>query len=272
MRAGAAASPAAKLRVGDTDVLALSRHALYEFRGRKVCYIAQSAAAAFNPARRIMAQVIEGALIHGLMKREAAEAKAVELFRALQLPEPERIGERFPHQVSGGQLAAAARGDGADHRSGASGPRRADHRARRDDADRGAARLQAGGARARRDGALCLARSRGGGADRRPCRRAARRADAGGGGDGAADRGTRARIHGKPARRRFARDAGRARAGGGGAPAARDRGACRRLWRARPFGRAGGAGARGDRPCDPAGHGLRRRSANRVRGRPRSRG
>ncbi len=95
---------AAKLRVGGTDVLGLSRHALYEFRGRKVCYIAQSAAAAFNPARRIMAQVIEGALIHGLMKREAAEAKAVELFRALQLPEPERIGARFPHQVSGGQL------------------------------------------------------------------------------------------------------------------------------------------------------------------------
>ncbi|HTU55549.1 MAG TPA: ATP-binding cassette domain-containing protein, partial [Acetobacteraceae bacterium] len=95
---------AAKLRVGDIDVLGLSRRALFEFRGRKVCYIAQSAAAAFNPARRIMAQVIEGALIHGLMKREAAEAKAVGLFRALQLPEPERIGARFPHQVSGGQL------------------------------------------------------------------------------------------------------------------------------------------------------------------------
>ncbi len=95
---------AATLRVGGTDVLGLSRRALARFRGRHVCYIAQSAAAAFNPARRIMAQVIEGALIHGLMKREAAEAKAITLFRALQLPEPEWIGSRFPHQVSGGQL------------------------------------------------------------------------------------------------------------------------------------------------------------------------
>ena len=95
---------AARLRVGGTDVLALSRRALADFRGRKVCYIAQSAAAAFNPARRIMAQVIEGALIHGLMTRAAAEAKAVGLFRALALPDPEGIGTRFPHQVSGGQL------------------------------------------------------------------------------------------------------------------------------------------------------------------------
>ncbi len=95
---------AARLRVGGTDVLALPRRALADFRGRNVCYIAQSAAASFNPARRVMAQVIEGALIHGLMPRAAAEAKAVELFRALALPDPEGIGHRFPHQVSGGQL------------------------------------------------------------------------------------------------------------------------------------------------------------------------
>ncbi len=102
-RAGCRIS-ATRLRVGGTDVLGLSRRALAGFRGRNVCYIAQSAAAAFNPARRIMAQVIEGALIHGLMKRAAAEAKAIGLFRALALPDPEGIGARFPHQVSGGQL------------------------------------------------------------------------------------------------------------------------------------------------------------------------
>jgi peptide/nickel transport system ATP-binding protein len=93
-----------RLRVAGTDVLALSRRELADLRGRKVCYIAQSAAAAFNPARRIMAQVIEGALIHRLMGRAEAEAKAVALFQALALPDPEHVGARFPHQVSGGQL------------------------------------------------------------------------------------------------------------------------------------------------------------------------
>ncbi|MGF6696090.1 peptide/nickel transport system ATP-binding protein [Paraburkholderia sp. MM5496-R1] len=92
------------IRVGDTDVLGLSPKALAGLRGRKVAYIAQSAAAAFNPARPLMDQVIESALIHGTLSKRAARAKAVELFRALALPEPETIGRRYPHQVSGGQL------------------------------------------------------------------------------------------------------------------------------------------------------------------------
>ncbi len=93
-----------RVRVGATDVLALPAAALPRFRGRTVTYIPQSAAAAFNPSRRLLAQVVEGARIHGLMPRAEAERKAVELFRALALPDPEGIGRRFPHQVSGGQL------------------------------------------------------------------------------------------------------------------------------------------------------------------------
>ncbi|MCG4454417.1 ABC transporter ATP-binding protein [Pseudomonas sp. MMS21-TM103] len=92
------------VRVGDVDVLKLSSAELAKLRGRTVAYIAQSAAAAFNPSKNIMEQVIESALIHGVLSRKQAQAKAVELFRELALPEPERIGARYPHQVSGGQL------------------------------------------------------------------------------------------------------------------------------------------------------------------------
>jgi peptide/nickel transport system ATP-binding protein len=93
-----------KIRIGDTRVLDLDAEGLYDLRGRKVSYIAQSAAAAFNPMKTIMDQVVEGAVIHGTTSRAAAEAKAVELFRELALPNPETIGARYPHQVSGGQL------------------------------------------------------------------------------------------------------------------------------------------------------------------------
>ncbi|MBL8699288.1 MAG: ABC transporter ATP-binding protein [Alphaproteobacteria bacterium] len=93
-----------EIRVGGTDVRALDPGALAAFRGRRVTYIPQSAAAAFNPSHRLMRQVVEGAAIHGLMSRAEAAAKAVELFRALALPDPETIGDRYPHQVSGGQL------------------------------------------------------------------------------------------------------------------------------------------------------------------------
>ena len=92
------------VRVAGMDVLALDERGRRALRSRTVAYVAQSAAAGFNPARTLMDQVIEPALLHRLMSREAAQAKAVELFRALALPSPERIGDRYPHQVSGGQL------------------------------------------------------------------------------------------------------------------------------------------------------------------------
>ena len=80
---------------------------LRSLRGREVTYVAQSAAAAFNPAKRLMEQVIEATLHHGLMGREEAQDRAVSLFRTLSLPDPENFGNRYPHQVSGGQLQRA---------------------------------------------------------------------------------------------------------------------------------------------------------------------
>ncbi|WP_323036900.1 ABC transporter ATP-binding protein [Pararhodobacter sp.] len=80
---------------------------LRSIRGREVTYVAQSAAAAFNPAKRLMEQVIEATLHHGTLSQADAEARAVELFRTLSLPNPETFGKRYPHQVSGGQLQRA---------------------------------------------------------------------------------------------------------------------------------------------------------------------
>ncbi|MDP2737353.1 MAG: ABC transporter ATP-binding protein [Pseudorhodobacter sp.] len=86
------------------DIRQGGARALRALRGREVTYVAQSAAAAFNPAKRLMEQVIETTLSHGLATRREAEARAIKLFRALSLPDPEHIGRRYPHQVSGGQL------------------------------------------------------------------------------------------------------------------------------------------------------------------------
>ena len=90
------------VRIGDKQVLELDDAGLSGLRGRTVAYIAQSAASSFNPSRTLMDQVVESAAIHRTLTRAKAEAKAVELFRALALPDPEHIGARYPHQVSGG--------------------------------------------------------------------------------------------------------------------------------------------------------------------------
>ncbi|RCS22569.1 ABC transporter ATP-binding protein [Phyllobacterium salinisoli] len=92
------------VRIAGKDMVTLSERDRAAIRGTEVAYVPQSAAAAFNPAKRIIDQVIEVTRIHRLMPAHEARQKAIGLFRALSLPNPETIGSRYPHQVSGGQL------------------------------------------------------------------------------------------------------------------------------------------------------------------------
>ena len=94
--------------VAGQDMARMTERQRAKVRGTTVSYVPQSAAAAFNPSLRVMQQVIEITRIHRLMPRAEAEARAVALFRALSLPEPEQIGARYPHQLSGGQLQRLA--------------------------------------------------------------------------------------------------------------------------------------------------------------------
>lgn len=93
-----------EINVDGKNMAALSEKERARLRGSDIAYVPQSAAASFNPSSTIMEQVIEVTRIHKLMPPEQARQRAVELFRALSLPDPEGIGARYPHQVSGGQL------------------------------------------------------------------------------------------------------------------------------------------------------------------------
>jgi len=76
-------------------------------RGARIAYVAQSAAASFNPAHKIIHQHTEGPLQHRLRNRFDAQEDAMALYERLRLPNPRNIGFRYPHQVSGGQLQRA---------------------------------------------------------------------------------------------------------------------------------------------------------------------
>ena len=86
------------------DLLKLNHAELRKLHGSRIAYVAQSAAASFNPAHRLINQTIESTVSHGIADSETAKKDAIELYRDLQLPNPENIGQRYPHQVSGGQL------------------------------------------------------------------------------------------------------------------------------------------------------------------------
>lgn len=90
--------------VNGRDIMQSSIGDIRKLRGGEVTYVSQSAAASFNPAKKIIDQVVEAAVEQKKFSRKEAEDRARLLFEKLGLPDPQNIGDRFPHQVSGGQL------------------------------------------------------------------------------------------------------------------------------------------------------------------------
>jgi peptide/nickel transport system ATP-binding protein len=89
------------------DLRTMSDEKLRKLRGSRIAYVAQSAAASFNPAHKLIDQYSETPVQHGVKGKAEAEKEAMELYRRLRLPDPDNIGFRYPHQVSGGQLQRA---------------------------------------------------------------------------------------------------------------------------------------------------------------------
>jgi peptide/nickel transport system ATP-binding protein len=86
------------------DIFALSKRRRRELRGKRVAYVAQSAAAALNPRLTLISQCIEPLTRGGNIDAKQATALACNMFRRMRLPDPDHIGERYPHELSGGQL------------------------------------------------------------------------------------------------------------------------------------------------------------------------
>ena len=80
---------------------------LRALRGSRIAYVAQSAAASFNPAHKLIDQHTEAPVHYRIKKRLESQEDAMELYARLRLPNPNEIGFRYPHQVSGGQLQRA---------------------------------------------------------------------------------------------------------------------------------------------------------------------
>ncbi len=89
------------------DLRTTPEEELRRMRGSRIAYVAQSAAASFNPAHKLIDQYCEMPVQHGVKPRSEAEKEAIDIYRRLRLPDPDNIGFRYPHQVSGGQLQRA---------------------------------------------------------------------------------------------------------------------------------------------------------------------
>ena len=93
-----------KITFDGADLMGLSDVQMRSYWGNRMTYVAQSAAASFNPAHRLIEQTTSSTIRFGIKDRAEAYNDAHQLYAALNLPDPDRIGDRYPHQVSGGQL------------------------------------------------------------------------------------------------------------------------------------------------------------------------
>ena len=89
------------------QILEQTPEQIREVRGVRMSYVAQSAAASFNPAHKLIEQYAETPVQHGVLKYQQAAKNARAIYARLELPDPDKIGNRYPHQVSGGQLQRA---------------------------------------------------------------------------------------------------------------------------------------------------------------------
>ena len=89
------------------DLIVADARVKRDLLGKRIAYVAQSAAAGFNPAHRIIDQHTEAPVQHRVSSRSESQKDAFDLYKRLQLPDPNNIGFRYPHQVSGGQLQRA---------------------------------------------------------------------------------------------------------------------------------------------------------------------
>ena len=81
----------------------LPKDELRRIRGNKVAMVYQDPMSSLNPGIRVGEQIAEGLRHHGLADRAAARERAVKLLADVNLPDPEAMVDRYPHQLSGGQ-------------------------------------------------------------------------------------------------------------------------------------------------------------------------
>ncbi len=91
------------IKMGEQDLAKLSDDAMRKLRGQKIAMIFQEPMSSLNPVYRIGSQIVEMIRIHNRVSRKEAMARALDLLKEVQIPNPEARLRQYPHQLSGGQ-------------------------------------------------------------------------------------------------------------------------------------------------------------------------
>jgi peptide/nickel transport system ATP-binding protein len=86
-----------------TDLLKLSEREMRQYRGNEISMIFQEPMTSLNPVYTCGYQVIESLRLHTSLSKQDARERAIQLFKQVELPRPEKMLKAYPHQISGGQ-------------------------------------------------------------------------------------------------------------------------------------------------------------------------
>jgi peptide/nickel transport system ATP-binding protein len=95
------------IRLGERELVNADKRALRSIRGREVAMIFQEPMTALNPVYTVGFQIAEMLRSHEAMSPSRARARAIELLEMVEIPDPERRVDSYPHQLSGGQRQRA---------------------------------------------------------------------------------------------------------------------------------------------------------------------
>jgi peptide/nickel transport system ATP-binding protein len=96
-------SPRSSVEYDGANILKFSEKARRRLRGDRISMIFQEPMSSLNPIYTIGSQIVEAIRVHRKMSRRQADAKALELLKQVQIPDPEARLRQYPHQLSGGQ-------------------------------------------------------------------------------------------------------------------------------------------------------------------------
>lgn len=103
----AASVAAGKIEIDGKDFLAMGQHQVEDYRGEKIAMIFQEPLTALNPVLTIGEQIAEGVRQHRKVGKKQAWARAVEVLKLVQMPDPARRATQYPHELSGGMRQRA---------------------------------------------------------------------------------------------------------------------------------------------------------------------
>ena len=100
---GAGRITSGAIRFEGRNMASLSEAELRAIRGSKIAMVYQEPMASLNPTMLIGRQLVEVPLIHDKVSRDEARRRAIDMVKAVRLPDPDRVMRAYPHQLSGGQ-------------------------------------------------------------------------------------------------------------------------------------------------------------------------